>query len=154
MFKSMAGLDMNHVPYKESARALTDLVGGQVQLMFDNLPTSLPHIKSGKLRALAVTSTERSPVLPNVPTMVESGVPNFEAGSWFGIFAPAGTPEAVIAELDRDIQKVLAQPEMERKLVERGFQPSVRGPEAFAKYVNDEIKKWGKVVRESGATAD
>lgn len=154
MFRSMEHLEMTHVPYKGSAPALADLLGGQVQLMFDNLPTSLPHIKAGKLRALAVTSLKRSPSLPNVPTMTEAGVPNFEAGSWFGILAPANTPKAVVAKLDQDIRKALERQDVQRKLVDLGFQPNVKGPEAFAAYMDQEITKWGKVVRESGASAE
>jgi tripartite-type tricarboxylate transporter receptor subunit TctC len=154
MFKSMAGVDMAHVAYKGSAPALNDLLSGQVQLMFDNLPTSLPHIQAGKLRALAVTSVTRSPALPSVPTMVEAGVPNFEAGSWFGILAPAGTPKAVVAKLDADIQKALARAEMQQKLTERGFQPAVKGPELFSRHISQEIAKWSRIVKQSGATAD
>ncbi len=154
MFKSMTGVEMTHVAYKGSAPALTDLMAGQVQLMFDNLPTSLPHIQAGKLRALAVTSLKRSPSLPSIPTMVEAGIPGFEAGSWFGILAPAGTPKEVIALLDRDIQRSLSTPDMQRKLTERGFQPAVKGPDAFAQYIGQEIKKWDRIVKQSGATAD
>lgn len=154
MFKSMTGVEMAHVSYKGSAPALTDLIAGQVQLMFDNLPTSLPHIQAGKLRALAVTSPTRSPSLPSVPTMIEAGVPGFEAGSWFGILAPAGTPKDVVALLDRDIQRSLATPEMLRKLTERGFQPATKGPDAFAQYIGQEIRKWDRIVKQSGATAD
>ena len=154
MFKSMTGVEMAHVAYKGSAPALNDLLAGQVQLMFDNLPTSLPHIKAGKLRALAVTSTKRSPALPSVPTMIEAGVPGFEAGSWFGILAPAGTPKDVVAKLDADIEKSLARSDMKQKLIERGFQPDVKGPEAFSRYIDQEIVKWGRIVKQSGATAD
>ena len=154
MFKSMTGVEMTHVAYRGSAPALTDLLGGQVQLMFDNLPTSLPYIQTGKLRALAVTSRTRSPALPSVPTMIEAGVPDFEAGSWFGILAPAGTPKDVVAKLDAQIEQSLARSDMERTLVERGFQPLVLGPEAFSRHIAQEIAKWGRIVRESGATAD
>lgn len=154
MFKTMTDIDMAHVAYKGSAPALTDLLGGNVQLMFDNLPTSLPHIQSGKLKALAVTSLQRSPSLPNVPTMVESGLAGFEAGSWFGVLAPANTPRDVVALLDRDIQRSLAQPETRRKLTDKGFQPNVKGPEEFRTYIGQEISKWRKIVQTSGATAD
>lgn len=154
MFKSMTGVEMSHIPYKGSAPALQDLIGGQVQLMFDNLPTSLPHIRSGKLRALAVTSLTRSPSLPNVPTLAESGLTGFEAGSWFGILAPAGTPKEVVAKLDADIQKSLNRVDMSQKLQELGFQPSIKGPDAFRQYIGQEIKKWERVIKQSGATAD
>lgn len=154
MFKSMTDIDMAHVAYKGSAPALVDLLTGSVQLMFDNLPTSLPHIQSGKLKALAVTSLQRSAALPNVPTMVESGLAGFEAGSWFGILAPANTSKDVVALLDRDIQRGLAQPETRRKLVDKGFQPNTKGPDEFRAYIGQEITKWRKVVQTSGATAD
>ncbi|MBS0455393.1 MAG: tripartite tricarboxylate transporter substrate binding protein [Proteobacteria bacterium] len=154
MFKSMTGLQMTHVPYRGSAPALTELLGGQVDLMFDNLPTSLPHIQSGKLRALAVTSLTRSPALPDVPTMEQSGLKGFEAGSWFGILAPAKTPPAVVEALDRDIQASLARPETRQALIDRGFQPAVKGPRPFAAYIDQEIDKWGAIVKSSGATAD
>ncbi|MEJ8847730.1 tripartite tricarboxylate transporter substrate binding protein [Variovorax rhizosphaerae] len=154
MFKSMTGLQMTHVAYKGSAPALTDLLAGQVDLMFDNLPTSLPHIQSGKLRALAVTSTARSAALPDVPTMEQAGLKGFEAGSWFGILAPAKTPPAVVEALDRDIQASMARPETRQALLDRGFQPAIKGPRAFATYIDQEIAKWGAIVKASGATAD
>ena len=111
LFKTMAGVDMTHVPYKGSSPALTDLMGGQVQIMFDNLPSSLPLIKSGKLRAVAVTSLKRAPALPDVPTVAESGFPGFDASSWFGILAPAGTPAPIVARLNAEVNKWLQSPE-------------------------------------------
>ncbi len=119
LFKVMAGVQMTHVPYKGSAPALQDLLGGQVQLMFDNLPPSLPQIKAGKLRALAVTSTTRAPALPDVPTVAEAGLPGFEASSWFGVLAPAGTPPAIVAKLNAEIAKWLTSPEAKEKLAAR-----------------------------------
>lgn len=154
MFKSMTGVPMSHVAYKGSAPALTDLLAGQVDLMFDNLPTSLPHIQSGKLRALAVTSTTRSPALPDVPTMEQAGIKGFEAGSWFGILAPAGTPPEVVDALDRSIEAALQKPQMRQALSERGFQIAVKGPRAFAAFIDQEIDKWAAIVKASGATAD
>nr|WP_326534006.1 tripartite tricarboxylate transporter substrate binding protein [Pseudorhodoferax sp.] len=154
MFKSMTGVQMTHVGYKGSAPALTDLLAGQVDLMFDNLPTALPHIQSGKLRALAVTSTTRSPVLPEVPTMEQAGVKGFEAGSWFGILAPAKTPPEVVDALDRSIQAALQRPGTRQALSERGFQPAVKGPRTFAAFIDQEIDKWAAIVKASGATVD
>ena len=120
LFKVMAGVQMTHVPYKGSAPALQDLIAGQVQLMFDNLPPSLPQIKAGKLRALAVTSAARAPALPDVPTVAEAGLPGFEASSWFGLLAPAGTPPAIVAKLNAEIAKWLATPEAKEKLAKQG----------------------------------
>src|SRR5207245_10182107 len=116
LFKPMAGFDMTHVPYKGSAPALTDLMGGQVQLMFDNLPSSLQQIKAGKLRAIAVTSAQRAPALPDIPTIAESGLPGFEATSWFGIVAPAGTPPAIVARINTDVNHWLHSSEAKEQL--------------------------------------
>ncbi len=154
MFKSRTGVDMVHVPYKGSAAAVTDLVGGQVHLMFDNLPTSLPFIKNGTLRALAVTSAERSTNLPDVPTMAEAGVPNFEAGSWFGVLAPAGTPAPIVNKIDQAIEKAMADPEMQKRVVELGAVPTVKGPAEFNAFIGTEIEKWKAVVQAAGASAN
>jgi tripartite-type tricarboxylate transporter receptor subunit TctC len=124
LFKSMTGVQMTHVPYKGSALALTDLVGGQVDLMFDNMPSALPHVKTGKLRALAVTSTKRSPALPELPTIAESGVPGYDSLSWSGFALPAGTPRAVIEKIAADTRKVVAQPEYRKKyILDQGLEP-------------------------------
>ncbi len=154
LFKVMAGVQMTHVPYKGSAPALQDLLGGQVQLMFDNLPPSLPQIKGGKLRALAVTSLTRAPALPDVPTIAESGLPGFEASSWFGILAPAGTPPAIIAKVNAEVAKWLASPEGKDKLVAIGANAGGGSPEDFARHIQAETAKWAKVVKESGAKVD
>jgi tripartite-type tricarboxylate transporter receptor subunit TctC len=154
LFKVMAGVQMTHVPYKGSAPALQDLLGGQVQLMFDNLPPSLPQIKAGKLRALAVTSATRAPALPDVPTIAESGLPGFEASSWFGILAPAGTPPAIIAKMNMEVAKWLASPEGKEKLVAIGANGAGGSPEDFARHIQAETAKWAKVVKESGAKVD
>jgi tripartite-type tricarboxylate transporter receptor subunit TctC len=154
LFKVMAGVQMTHVPYKGSSPALQDLLGGQVQLMFDNLPPSLPQIKAGKLRALAVTSATRAPALPDVPTIAESGLPGFEASSWFGIVAPAGTPPAIIAKLNTEVAKWLASPEGKEKLVSIGANAGGGSPEDFARHIQAETAKWAKVVKESGAKVD
>jgi len=154
LFKVMAGVQMTHIPYKGSAPALQDLLGGQVQLMFDNLPPSLPQIKAGKVRALAVTSLTRAPALPDVPTIAESGLPGFEASSWFGILAPAGTPPAIVAKLNAEIAKWLATPEAKEKLAKQGANAAGGTPEDFAKHIAAETAKWAKVVKDSGAKID
>ena len=154
LFKVMAGVQMTHIPYKGSAPALADLLGGQVQLMFDNLPPSLPQIKGGKLRALGVTSAARAPALPDTPTIAESGLPGFEASSWFGLLAPAGTPPAIIAKLNTEIAKWLASPEAREKLVAIGANIAGGTPEDFARHIRVETAKWAKVVKESGAKVD
>ena len=154
LFKQMAGVDMQHVPYRGSAPAVSDLLGGQINLMFDNMPSAIPHVKGGKLRPLAVTTAKRSPALPDVPTIAESGVPGYEATSWFGLLAPAGTPAPVIAKLNASILKALANPEVKKKLAEQGAEAAGEKPEQFAAFIAAETAKWGKVVKESGATAD
>lgn len=128
LFKSMAKVDMQHVPYKGSAPAVTDLLGNQIAIMFDNMPSAIQHVRSGKLRAIAVTTAKRSPELPDVPTIAESGVPGYEATSWFGMFAPAATPAPVVAKLNATIVKVLAQPDIRKKLAEQGRKPLARRP--------------------------
>jgi len=154
LFKVMAGVQMTHVPYKGSAPALTDVIGGQVQLMFDNLPSALPQIKGGKLRAVAVTSTTRAAALPDVPTVAESGLPGFESSSWFGILAPAGTPKDIIAKINTDVQKWLSTPEAKEKLLGQGAIAAGGSPDDFAKHIQAETAKWAKVVKESGAKVD
>ncbi len=154
LFKTMAGVQMTHVPYKGSAPALQDLVGGQVQLMFDNLPSSLALIKGGKLKPLAVTSLSRAAALPDVPTLAESGLPGFEASSWFGLLAPAGTPPAVVTKLNTEVAKWLASPEAKEKLLAQGAIAAGGTPEDFAKHIAAETAKWQKVVKESGAKVD
>ena len=154
LFKVLTGVQMTHVPYKGSAPALTDLMGGHVQLMFDNLPSSLALIKGGKLRAIAVTSLNRAPALPDVPTVAESGVPGFEASSWFGILAPAGTPHDVVTKINGDVTKWLASPEAKEKLLAQGANAAGGTPEDFAKHIQAETAKWARVVKESGAKVD
>jgi tripartite-type tricarboxylate transporter receptor subunit TctC len=154
LFKAMTGVEMTHVPYKGSAPALTDLIGGQVQLMFDNLPSSLPFIKAGKLRALAVTSGARAAALPDLPTLAESGLPGFEASSWFGVLAPAGTPRDIVAKLNGAIAGWLASPEAKEKLLAQGAIAAGGAPEDFARHIGAETSKWAKVVKASGAHID
>ena len=154
LFKTLTGVQMTHVPYKGSAPALTDLMGGQVQLMFDNLPSSLAFIKAGKLRALGVTSTTRAAALPDVPTLVEAGVPGFEASSWFGIVAPAGTPRDIVMRINTEVAKWLASPDARDKLSAQGAIAASGSPEDFARHIASETTKWARVVKESGAKVD
>ena len=154
LFKSLAKVDMQHVPYKGSAPAVTDLLGNQIGIMFDNMPSAIQHVRSGKLVPLAVTTAKRSPELPNVPTIAEAGVPGYEATSWFGMFAPAGTPAPVLAKLNAAIVKLLAQPDVKKKINEQGAEVYSETPEQFAAFIQAESVKWGKVVKESGASLD
>ena len=154
LFKSMAGITMNHVPYKGSTPALTDLIGGQVQVMIGNLPPMLPHVKAGKLRALGVTTSKRYPGLPDVPTVAESGLRGFETVAWFGLFAPAGTPREIVARLNREVNAIIAKPEIRDRLLGIGMEPSPGTPEEYATRQARDIAKWKKVVAESGARID
>jgi tripartite-type tricarboxylate transporter receptor subunit TctC len=154
LFKVMAGVSMQHVPYKGSAPALQDLVGGQVQLMFDNLPSSLALIKAGKLRPIAVTSLTRAAALPDVPTIAESGYPGFEASSWFGLLAPAGTPDAIVTKLNAEGNRWLATPEAKEKLLAQGAIAAGGSPADFKQHIAAETAKWAKVVKQSGAKVD
>lgn len=154
LLKHMAGIDMVHVPYRGSAPALVDLVGGRTQVMFDSIASALPHIRAGKLRAIAVASKTRSPLLPDVPTVEESGIKDYSAHSWLGIFVPAGTPPAILSRLQRDVAAAVDNPKSRVRLIESGFEPKSSTSEAFAKLVREEIAKWAPVVRMSGATPD
>jgi tripartite-type tricarboxylate transporter receptor subunit TctC len=154
MFQQMAKVEMQHIPYKGSAPALTDLLGGQTAIMFDNMPSVIGHVRAGKLRPIAVTTPQRSPALPDVPTIAESGVPGYSATSWFGILVPAGTPAPVVARLNASILKALADPEVKKKLAEQGAEAHGEKPEQFAEFIRTETAKWGQTVKVSGATAD
>jgi len=151
MLDMMAGTDTLHVPYR-GAVALTDLFSGRLDFMFATIPSVIEHIRSGRMRALAVTSTQRSRAAPEVPTMVESGFPEFSASSWFGMVAPAGTPAEIVRKLAADTNAALRLPENERKLVEQGADPVGEGPDAFAAFIALEIRRWAAIVRASGAT--
>ena len=157
LFKSMTGTFMVHFPYRGSGPALLDLMGGNMDLMFDNLPSSMPHIKSGKLKALAVTSSQRSSALPDVPTVEEVGGPalkGFEASSWFGLLAPAGTPADIINRIQQETAKALASPALRERLQAQGAIPSGNTPAEFARLIDAETKKWAQVVKVSGAKVD
>lgn len=152
LFKSMADVDMTHVAYKGSAPAVNDLLGGQTQLMFDS--SVVPHVKAGKLRALGVTSAKRSSALPDVPTIAEAGLPGYEATAWFGVLAPAGTPEPVIARLNGEISAVLRDPAVAKWMEGQGFEVGGGSPADFASHIRKETTKWARVVKESGASAE
>ena len=154
LFKSMTGTDLLHVPYKGSAPAMTDLLGGQIAIMFDNMPSAIQHVRSGKPRPIAVTTAKRSPELPDIPTIAEAGVPGYEAMSWFGLFAPAATPKPVLDRLNAALVKVLNQPDVKKKIAEQGGDVVAETPEQFAAFIKAETAKWGKVVKDSGATVD
>ena len=154
LFKSMTGIDMKHVPYKGRASAIPDLLGGRVTMMFDNLPSSLPLVREGKLRALGVTSPKRSPAAPDIPTLSEAGLPGFEAVSWFALFAAPGTPKPVADKLSTQVAEVLKQPDVAKKLSDLGLEPVGSTPDELARYQQTEIAKWAKVVKESGATVE
>ena len=153
LFKSMTGCNMVHVPYKGAGPALTDLIGGQVHVIFDNLPSSAGHIKGGRIRALAVTSEGREPSLPGVPTVGET-VPGYEATAWFGIGMPKGTPREIIDKLNAEVNRALADPKMRERLAELGGKPIAGTPEDFGKVIASETAKWEKVVTSSGATVE
>ncbi|MEY2594475.1 MAG: hypothetical protein RI972_2164 [Pseudomonadota bacterium] len=153
LFKSMTGTKMQHVPYKGRQFAIPDLVGGQIQAMFDNMPSALPMAREGKIRALAQTTAQRSSAAPDVPTVAET-VPGFEATTWFAVFAPAGTPREVVARLNAELQRVFKLPEVEERMKTLGLVTWISSPEELARHQATEIAKWSKVVQESGARAD
>ena len=150
-FKSMAGIEMLHVPYKGDTPALVDLVSGQVHLMFGTAVSFLPYVKAGRLNAVAVTNPKRSPVVPNVPTVAESGLPGFEALQWFGVFVPAGTPKDVVSRLHGEIVKLLKLPDVRERLASLGAEVVGNSPEQFAAFQKADSAKWAKVVKQSGA---
>lgn len=154
MFKGAAKLQFTHVPYKGGSPAITDLIGGQIDFMFTTIPGVLPHVKAGTLRALAVTSPERSPAMPDVPTMAESGLPGFQAVSWHGVVAPAGTPPDVVNKLNAALSGALAAPAVKQRLMEEGAAASNLNTAAFGTFIQAEIAAWAKAVKDSGATAN
>lgn len=154
LLKSMAGVKIVHVPYKGSGGARTDVLGGQVDMMFDAIPTMSEHVKSGKVKALAVSGRARSPILPDVPTVAEAGVPGYEATIWLGVVAPKGTPAAVVNRLNAEISKITANPEVRRAWAAQGTAAMTMSVDEFTKYLNDDIAKWGHVVRSAGIKVD
>jgi tripartite-type tricarboxylate transporter receptor subunit TctC len=153
LFKMMTGVNMIHVPYRGGAPALTDMISGQVQVMFDNVPTSIEFIRAGKLRALAVTTATRSEVLPDLPTVADF-VPGYEASAWYGVGVPKGTPDDIIDKLNKEINAILAEPKAKARLADLGASLLAGSPADFGKLVADETEKWGKVVKFSGAKPD
>ena len=149
MFMMMSGVKMQHVPYRGAAPAITDMLGGQVQLIFDNMPSILQHIRAGSLRALAVTSTARSSLLPDVPVLADT-IPGYEASALFGMGAPKNTPKEIIEKLNKEINAVLAEPAIKAKLIDLGGEPLPGPPEAFGKMIVAETEKWEKVVKAAG----
>jgi tripartite-type tricarboxylate transporter receptor subunit TctC len=154
LFKSMTGIDMEHIPYKGRASAIPDLLGGRVTMMFDNMPSSLPLVRDGKLRALGVTSLKRSAAAPDIPTIAEQGLAGFDAVSWFALFAPANTPKPIVDKLQREVSRILKLPDVAKKLAELGLDADGGTPEELAAYQKSEIAKWAKVVKDSGAKAE
>ena len=154
LFNTMAGTRMVHVPYRGSAPAMTDVMGGQADIMFNTMLSSMPYVKDGKLRALAVTSVARSPAAPDVPTVGESGLDGYEATAWNGLMAPAGTPDAVVQKLNAALQKVLGRPDLQKQFAQQGFDADWMTPAEYGQFLDDEIRKWAEVVKVSGATVN
>ena len=147
LFADMAGIRLNHVPYKGTAPGLTDVIAGHVQTSFDAIPPALPHVRSARVRALAIGGSRRFPTLPDVPTFAEGGMPNYTFSSWFGIFAPARTPEDIVRKLNQELVRIIKLPETSRTFTELGIEPLGTSPEAFGDYVRSEIARWTDVVR-------
>ena len=154
LFKVDTGADITHVPYKGGAPATQALLAGDTQFMFDNLANAMPQVKAGKFKALAVTTAQRSKLAPELPTMAEAGLPGFDISTWFGLFAPAGTPKDVIAKWNGEVAKILTSPEMREKLIAQGAEPAPTTPGEFAAFVKNEITKYAKIVKASGAKVD
>jgi tripartite-type tricarboxylate transporter receptor subunit TctC len=154
LINNLAGVRMTHVPYKGSGQAVTDILGGHVQVMFSGFSSTLAHIRSGKLRALAVTGAKRSPALAEVPTIAEQGFPGVEVTAWYGVLAPAGTPKPIVTRLHAELVKILMQPDVVQRLDGLGFEIVASTPEQFGAYIKSEIRKWEKVVKASGAKPD
>jgi tripartite-type tricarboxylate transporter receptor subunit TctC len=150
LFKSMAGIEMTHIPYKGSTAAHPDLLSGQVTVMFDTVAAIMPHVKSGAVRALAVTTAKRSSIAPDVPTIAESGLPGYDTSTWGGLLAPAGTPKDVVAKLNAEFAKALAAPDVQKRLADAGIEPGGGSPAQFAQFIQAEMVKWQKVARDAG----
>jgi tripartite-type tricarboxylate transporter receptor subunit TctC len=153
LFKSMTKVDIVHVPYKGNVPAITDLLGGQTSMSFATMPTVLPHVRAGKLRALAVLGTTRSPALPDVPTIAES-VPGFDVSNWIGLFAPAGTPPAIVARWNAEVQKIMRSPEIQKRLESEGAKFIPMSPEQFAAFQKSEIAKWARTIKDANIKID
>ncbi|MCX7135993.1 MAG: tripartite tricarboxylate transporter substrate binding protein, partial [Proteobacteria bacterium] len=154
VLKSLAHIDIVHVPYKGNAAALTALVGGEAQMMFSNLLTSMPHVRSGRLRVLAVSTAKRSPQMPDLPTIAESGVPGYDVTPWYGILGPARLPPAIVAKWNKEVARIVVLPEMKERFVTQGIDLASSTPEAFAALIKADVPRWRKIVKDSGAKAD
>nr|WP_217343770.1 tripartite tricarboxylate transporter substrate binding protein [Noviherbaspirillum sp. L7-7A]MBV0877852.1 tripartite tricarboxylate transporter substrate binding protein [Noviherbaspirillum sp. L7-7A] len=154
LFKAMAGVNILHIPYKGSSGARTDVLSGQVDMMFDAVPTMVEFVRSGRVKALATTGRTRSQVLPNVPTMAESGVPDYEAVIWLGLLAPKGTPAAIVNRLNEEVGRMASDPQVMQAWAKQGATPMKMSPDAFSRYMQDDIAKWARIVKLSGAKAD
>ena len=150
LFKTLAQVDITHIPYKGSAPAVTDTIGGQVNVLFDNIPNVLPHVKAGKLKGLAVTGSKRAALIPELPTVAEAGVPGYELYVWFGVLAPAGVPKEIIVRLNAEINRILQLPDVRDKFLAQGVETVGGSPERWGEHLKSEMAKWGKVVRDAG----
>ena len=154
IFKTSAGVQLTHIPYKGAAPAMADLLGGQVPMVFDPIPTSLTQVRSGRIKALAITSARRSALMPELPTVAESGLPGFDVAAWFGLYAPAATPKDIVAKLNADVNRVLQLPEVKEKFAALGAESLPMTPDQFALHLRAEIARFARAIRESGATAE
>jgi tripartite-type tricarboxylate transporter receptor subunit TctC len=154
LFKSMTKTYLLHIPYKGSAPVVTDLIAGQIDVMFDNTPNVIGHVRAGRMKALAVTTAQRSPLAPEIPTLAEAGVPGYEQTAWFGVLAPAGTPREIITRLNTEIVKVLNAPDVKERFGKQGVEVRTSTPEQFSTFLRSEVDRWGKVIREAGIKAD
>jgi tripartite-type tricarboxylate transporter receptor subunit TctC len=154
MLKSMAGVDMLHIPYKGTAPAITDVLAGQVSLMFNSMPSVLPHVKNRKLKGIAVSSARRSAAAPEIPTVSEAGLPGFEYVTWYGLYAPAATPRDIVAKLNAEVVKMLAAPELSQRFASQGAEPASSTPEQLAKHMRDEYENWKKVIKSANIKLD
>jgi tripartite-type tricarboxylate transporter receptor subunit TctC len=154
LYKRVAGIDIVHVPYKGLAPAITDVLGGQLQILFADIGLIAPHLKAGKLKALAVTGRERSSVLPDLPTMIEAGVPGYQAGTWYGILAPVGTPTAIVTRLNAELLKIIATSEIKTQFAVQGIEPAGGPPDQFAALIRDDSARWGRLIKEANIKAE
>jgi tripartite-type tricarboxylate transporter receptor subunit TctC len=154
LLKYMAAIDVVHVPFKGSGQAMPNLLAGQVQLVFDPMPSSLPHVKSGRLRAIAISTATRSPAIPELPTVAESGVPGYESSLWYGVLLPARTPPAIVAKLNSTINAILREPDVGERFAGLGAEPRGGTSAQFGEYIGSEVIKWGKVIKAVGIKAD
>ena len=147
LIKNLAGLDITHVPYKGSTGARADIISGQIEMMFDSVPTAAPTIEAGRLKALGTSGKVRSPILPNVPTIAEAGIPGYDATIWIGVMAPAGTPKEIVELLNREINKILMRPDIQESWKRQGANTMMMSPQEFGAYIESEIERWGKLIK-------